>query len=42
MTEPSTSFDSPWKDIVEAYLPEFFAFFFPEAYIAIEIFYSLS
>ncbi len=27
MTEPSTSFDSPWKDIVETYLPEFFGLF---------------
>jgi hypothetical protein len=36
MTNPSTSFDSPWKDIVEAYLPEFFAFFFPDAYAAID------
>jgi hypothetical protein len=36
MTEPSTSFDSPWKDIVETYLPEFFAFFFPDAYTAID------
>ncbi len=36
-TEPNTSFDSPWKDIVETYLPEFFAFFFPDAYTAIGI-----
>jgi hypothetical protein len=36
MTEPSTSFDSPWKDIVETYLPEFFAFFFPDADTAID------
>jgi hypothetical protein len=35
-TEPNTSFDSPWKDIVETYLPEFFAFFFPDAYTAID------
>ncbi|ACK68406.1 conserved hypothetical protein (plasmid) [Rippkaea orientalis PCC 8801] len=32
MKDPSTSFDSPWKDIVEAYLPDFMAFFFPDAY----------
>jgi len=25
----SLDFDSPWKDILDAYLPEFFAFFFP-------------
>jgi hypothetical protein len=35
-TEPSTSFDSPWKDIVKTYLPEFFAFFFPDADTAID------
>ena len=31
MKDPSTSFDSPWKDIVEVYLPDFMAFFFPDA-----------
>lgn len=35
-TETNTSFDSPWKDIVETYLHEFFAFFFPDAYTAID------
>ncbi len=36
MTDPSTSFDSPWKDIVEAYLPDFIAFFFPDVYDQID------
>jgi hypothetical protein len=36
VTQPSTQFDSPWKDIVENYLPEFIAFFFPQAYTAID------
>jgi hypothetical protein len=33
MTEPSTSFDSPWKDIVETYLPESLLFILPQFYI---------
>ena len=36
MSQPSTKFDSPWKDVVENYLPEFIAFFFPQAYTAID------
>ena len=36
MNNPSTSFDSPWKDVVETYLPEFIAFFFPDAYSQID------
>jgi Domain of unknown function (DUF4351) len=28
----TTLLDSPWKDILEAYFPQFMAFFFPEAY----------
>ena len=37
MTDNNTSsFDSPWKEVVETYLPEFIAFFFPEAYAAID------
>ena len=35
MANSNTSFDSPWKEVVEIYLPEFIAFFFPEAYDAI-------
>lgn len=35
MSEP-LDFDSPWKDILDAYLAEFFAFFFPEAYREID------
>ena len=32
----NTSFDSPWKEVVEAYLPDFVAFFFPNAHTAID------
>ena len=31
-----TEFDSPWKDVIENYLPEFIAFFFPKAYSQID------
>ncbi len=27
-----TEYDSPWKEIIEQYFPEFIAFFFPDAY----------
>lgn len=30
MTIPSDDYDSPWKDILEAYFREFPAFFFPD------------
>ncbi|MBF0134185.1 MAG: cytosolic protein [Magnetococcales bacterium] len=30
------AFDVPWKDILEAYFPEFLAFFLPEAYHGID------
>ena len=36
MANSSTSFDSPWKEVVEIYLPEFIAFFFPKAHNAID------
>lgn len=29
MTEPRDEFDSPWKDILEAYFEDFIRFFFP-------------
>ncbi|NKQ34056.1 MAG: hypothetical protein HF973_00400 [Chloroflexi bacterium] len=29
-------YDTPWKEIIEQYLPEFFAFFFPQVYAEIE------
>jgi hypothetical protein len=29
MDNSKTPFDSPWKEILEAYFPEFMAFFFP-------------
>ncbi|HBE20650.1 MAG TPA: cytosolic protein [Cyanobacteria bacterium UBA11149] len=31
MTNPQTEFDTPWKDAIERYFPEFMAFFFPQA-----------
>ena len=36
MTNPRTLFDSPWKEIVETYLPDIMAFFFPSAYSEID------
>jgi Domain of unknown function (DUF4351) len=32
----STPLDTPWKQILEGYFPQFMAFFFPEAYRAID------
>jgi Domain of unknown function (DUF4351) len=32
----STPLDTPWKQILEGYFPQFMAFFFPEAYSAID------
>jgi Putative transposase, YhgA-like len=29
-------YDSPWKDAVEHYFPEFIAFYFPEAYAEVD------
>jgi hypothetical protein len=34
-TSPS-DFDSPWKEVLERYLPDFFAFFFPQAHAEID------
>jgi Domain of unknown function (DUF4351) len=31
----TTPLDSPWKDILEGYLPQFMAFFFPDVYASI-------
>ncbi|HQY93279.1 MAG TPA: hypothetical protein PLS79_16825, partial [Caldilinea sp.] len=33
---PATDFDSPWKDILDLLFAEFMAFFFPDAYTAID------
>ncbi|RIZ64812.1 MAG: hypothetical protein D0531_12790, partial [Methylococcales bacterium] len=30
------NYDSPWKEAVEHYFPEFIAFYFPEAYVEID------
>jgi Domain of unknown function (DUF4351) len=32
----STALDTPWKQILEGYFPQFMAFFFPEAYRSID------
>ena len=36
MTNPATEFDSPWKEIVQNYFPEFIQFFFPQVYQEID------
>jgi hypothetical protein len=36
MTNPNTEFDTPWKDILETYFPDFIAFFFPNIYPQID------
>ncbi|WP_445253254.1 hypothetical protein [Nostoc sp. 106C] len=36
MTEQSTDYDSPWKEIIELYFPRFLEFFFTLAYAAID------
>ncbi|MBF2014506.1 MAG: hypothetical protein IGS23_04685 [Rivularia sp. T60_A2020_040] len=35
MTEKNTNYDSPWKEIIEDYFPQFLEFFFYEAYVEI-------
>lgn len=32
----ATDYDSPWKEIIERYFPDFMAFFFPQAYAEID------
>jgi hypothetical protein len=32
MSETAHDFDSPWKDVLNRYFPQFMEFFFPEAY----------
>ena len=27
-----TDYDSPWKEMLDGYFPDFMAFFFPDAY----------
>jgi hypothetical protein len=36
MTTTADQFDSPWKDILEAYFPDFMQFFFPHIYDEID------
>lgn len=33
---PSTEYDTPWKDAIEQYFPDFIAFFFPDANVEID------
>jgi len=33
---PADNYDSPWKEAIEHYFPEFMAFYFPDAYTAID------
>ena len=33
---PQPDYDSPWKEIIEQYFPEFMRFFFPQAYAEID------
>jgi hypothetical protein len=35
-TQPPTDYDSPWKEVLERFFPEFMAFFFPDACAAID------
>lgn len=35
-TQANDDFDTPWKDALTRYLPEFMAFYFPLAYAAID------
>jgi hypothetical protein len=36
MTEQSTDYDSPWKEVIEEYFPSFLEFFFPLVYAEID------
>jgi hypothetical protein len=36
MTEQRTDYDSPWKEVIEAYFPQFLEFFFSSAYTVID------
>ena len=36
MIEQRTDYDSPWKEVIEAYFPRFLEFFFPLAYSVID------
>ena len=34
--DPPTDYDSPWKEVIEHFFPQFMAFFFPQAFQAID------
>jgi len=35
-TSPPDSFDAPWKEALERYLPDFMRLFFPQAFAEID------
>ena len=35
-SNPADKYDSPWKEAIEHYFPEFMAFYFPDAYDGID------
>ncbi len=36
MDTSNDQYDSPWKEVIERYFPEFMAFYFPDAYAEID------
>ena len=36
MDTPTDHYDSPWKEAIEHYFPEFMMFYFPDAYAEID------
>ena len=36
ISSPRQEYDSPWKEVIERYFPDFMRFFFPQAYAEIE------
>ena len=36
MTQQTTDYDSPWKEVIEVYFTQFIEFFFPQAYTEID------
>ncbi|MBE2202596.1 MAG: hypothetical protein IAE79_28550, partial [Anaerolinea sp.] len=33
---PQSDYDSPWKEVIEQFFPQFMLFFFPQVYAAID------
>jgi hypothetical protein len=36
MSAQRTDYDSPWKEILELYFPNFLTFFFPDIYVDVD------